>query len=599
LQLKASVEGWEIQTEELRASNEELQAMNEELSSAAEELETRNEELQSVGEELTTVNQELKIKIDELLQTNNDIRNLINSTEMATVFVDRSLRIKLFTTRARDLFTLISTDVGRPLGDIRTQLVGTDLLANIEEVLDKLQSIEREVMTESGRTYVMKLAPYRTLEDSIEGVVMTFVDLTDRRAWHQQREQLLEGERAARITAEGATRLKDEFLTTLSHEMRTPLSVITSWSQLLENKFAHFDPQLRRGLSVIGNSAFSLAQFISDLLDMARMQTGKLMLDLAPLDVREIASGAVHSLRPDAERKNIKLTFSSEVDAAMVHGDRTRLQQVFWNLIANAIKFTPDKATIDVTLTPTSRDYEIAVRDSGAGMAPEFLPRVFQRFSQADGSSSRRHAGLGLGLAIVKELVELHGGSVAASSAGVGKGSTFVVHLPIWAPTLGAMDAFTDLAHDAAALQRVRVLVIDDSPELLESLTRELETCGAHPTGSGSSSDALALIERHPERFNVLVVDIGMPHVDGYEFIRRVRKDLGIAPERLPAIALTAFSRDEDRRRALASGFQAHVVKPYRVTDLVQTIASLVQGGVEGAAAPLTAAAALERRAKA
>ncbi|HZQ62489.1 MAG TPA: CheR family methyltransferase [Casimicrobiaceae bacterium] len=573
-QLRASVEQWEIQTEELRASNEELQAMNEELSSAAEELETRKEELQSVNEELTTVNQELKTKIEELSQSNNDIRNLINSTDIGTVFLDRTLSVKMFTPRARDVFSLIAVDLGRPLADIRTQLIDGNLTVELQRVLDTLQPVQREVTTQSGSTFMMNIVPYRTGEDRIEGVVLTFLDISDRRKWEQERENLLEGERAARVTAEGATRLKDEFLATLSHEMRTPLSVIASWSQLLDAKFAHIDPQLRRGLGLIGSSAFALSQLISDLLDIARVQTGKLTLDMRSVDLREITMSAVQAQRPDAERKHITLGFTCEVESAPIIGDRTRLQQVLWNLISNAIKFTPAGGSIDVLLLSRKRDYEVCVKDTGSGIAADFLPRVFDRFSQADSSTSRGQAGLGLGLAIVKELVGLHGGTVHAESRGPGLGSVFTVRLPA---QLRTPERGRERPSDSSEglLRGVKALVVDDAAELLESIKRELEYAGAEVVALTSSVAALDALAKQPAAFDVLVADIGMPELDGYQLIGKVRKDLALPAERLPALALTAFARDDDRRRALASGYQAHVAKPYRAAELVRAIAQL------------------------
>ena len=577
-QLRVTIEQWEIQTEELRSSNEELQAMNEELSSAAEELETRKEELQSVNEELTTVNQELKVKIDELSETNNDIRNLINSTDIGTLFLDRALCIKLFTPRARDLFNLILADVGRPLSDIRTRLQSEELTSTLERVLETLQPVEREVTTDNGCTYVMKLVPYRTSEDRIEGVVMTFVDITDRRNLEEQREQLLESERAARVGAEGATRLKNEFLATLSHEMRTPLSVITSWAQLLDSKFATVDPQLRRGLALIGSSAFALSQLISDLLDIARMQTGKLMLDMTTVDLRDIAAAAVQAQRPEAERKGIALEFVAELEAAPIHGDLTRLQQVFWNLISNAIKFTPEGGSVEVRLDLADRDYEVKVKDTGAGIPPEFLPHVFERFRQWDASTSRSQGGLGLGLAIVQQLVDLHGGTVTASSDGPGKGATFTLRLPIWSRSVRSRALSAAVPMRSASrhtLDGTHVMIVDDSVELLESLKRELEDHGAAVADCRRGDTALELLRKMHDELDAIVVDIGMPGMDGYALMQTIRQKLAISPDQLPAIALTAFGREEDRRGALAAGYQTHIAKPYRITDIVSAIAEL------------------------
>ena len=407
----------------------------------------------------------------------------------------------------------------------------------------------------------------------------TSVDVTERRALETEREMLLESERAARTEAENATRAKDEFLATLSHELRTPLSVIVLWSRILARKYGGTSDELRKGLALIIDNGMALSQLIGDLLDMSRIVSGRVNLDMRPLDAAELVAQAVNSHRPAAEAKRITLSLDIGPHAKIVLGDSTRLQQVLWNLLANAVKFTPERGHIWVSARRDIENLEISVHDDGEGIAPEFLPQVFSRFRQADNSSARRHGGLGLGLAIVKQLVDLHGGEVHATSRGPGLGATFRVRLPLHESST-AVDADTSgtwrrLDPDRMLVGRLegrRVLIVEDQRDMLDSLRQMLEDQGACVTGVTSGIDACACLRAKPRDFDVLLSDIGMPQMDGYELIRRVRGELGIGAQLLPAVALTAYARDEDRERALRAGFQAHVTKPYQVGQLVAVL---------------------------
>jgi len=419
------------------------------------------------------------------------------------------------------------------------------------------------------------------------GELLTFAgtsdDVTERRAFETEREMLLESERIARTEAENATHAKDEFMATLSHELRTPLSVIVLWSRILARKYGGAEDDLRKGLALIIDNGMALSRLIGDLLDMSRIVSGRVALDLRPLDLVELIGQAVASHRPAAEARRIEIGLEIGQEPLIVNGDPTRLQQVLWNLLANAVKFAGEGGHIRVAAHGAGHRVEISVTDDGEGIAPDFLPQVFSRFRQADSSSARRHGGLGLGLAIVKQLVELHGGQVRAASGGLGQGATFTVTLPLQAhepaQDIDTTGAWRRLDPDRQLPQRLdgrRVLVVEDQLDMLESLRHMLEDRGAHVTAVASGAAALDLLRAAPQEFDVLVSDIGMPHMDGYEFIRRVRGELDLGPSRLAAVAITAYARDEDRTRALLAGYQAHIVKPYQVGQLVAMVNELL-----------------------
>ncbi len=405
----------------------------------------------------------------------------------------------------------------------------------------------------------------------------TSFDVTERVSLEREREVLIESERAARSEVEAATRAKDEFLATLSHELRTPLSVVVLWSRILARKYGAASEDLKKGLALIIDNGMALSQLIGDLLDMSRIVSGRVTLDMRPIDAAELVAQAVASHRPAAEVRRISLTLDVGPQPKIVLGDPTRLQQVLWNLLSNAVKFTPEGGHIAVTAQRRGDNLEIVVHDDGEGIEPEFLQHIFSRFKQADSTSARRHGGLGLGLAIVKQLVELQGGDVRADSAGRGRGSKFTVTLPLHESAFVMIDSDSSgtwrrLDPDRSLTARLdgwRVLAVEDQVDMLESLRRMLEDQGARVTAVGSGLEAYDLLRSRAQDFDAVVSDIGMPQMDGYELIRRIRGELALSPARLPAIALTAYVRDEDRARALQSGFQAHLAKPYQVGQLV------------------------------
>ena len=399
----------------------------------------------------------------------------------------------------------------------------------------------------------------------------------------REREQLLAAERAARSEAERAIQQKDEFLALLSHELRTPLANVLNWAHVLQERFSDVDDLLKKGLSVIADNTTAQARLISDLLEMSRIESGKVALELKPVDFPELIAAAVTAQRPAAEAKRVALTAEFTGTFEIGLADPVRLQQVLWNLISNAVKFTPAGGCVCVRAERRDGACEIRVCDSGEGVSPEFLPHLFNRFSQAYGSSARKF-GLGLGLSLVKQLVEMHGGSVEAHSEGQGKGATFIVRLPLEPAMAYEPEEITGSwrvdpeAMRPESLRGLRILAVDDQPSMLEHLRRLLQEHGAEVCAVGSGQEALdALRERTTRAFDVLVSDVGMPGMDGYELIRRLRDGEGMGPQQLTVVAVTAFARDEDRARILAAGFEAHIPKPIDAPQLITAVRALVQ----------------------
>lgn len=393
----------------------------------------------------------------------------------------------------------------------------------------------------------------------------------------EERQQALEGERELRAAAEQANRIKDEFLTTLSHELRTPLNAILGWTQILKRRAV--DEDQAAALAVIERSTHSQVRLIEDLLDMNRIVTGRLSLDVRPIDLVEVVQAAVDAVTPAAEAKDIRLQTVLDPNVGSMSGDPARLQQVVWNLLTNAVKFTRPGGRVQVFVEPGGGEARIVVRDDGVGIDPAFLPELFQKFRQADSSTTRRHGGLGLGLAIVKHLVEMHGGSVVAESAGAGQGATFTVTLPSKPPVAARPSPAPASSPsvgpaDRSVLRGKQVVAIDDEPDTLEVIKVALEAEGMRVHTAESASDGFDLIRRLGP--DVILCDIGMPDEDGYSLIRRVRK---LKPEEggdLPVIAVTAFARDEDRAMALRAGFQTHIAKPVDTDVLIDTLSSLL-----------------------
>jgi PAS domain S-box-containing protein len=433
------------------------------------------------------------------------------------------------------------------------------------------------------------VAPIRDPRGNVIKLLSTSRDITalhevetDRQRITQERAQLLKVEQRARSQAEGANRIKDEFLATVSHELRTPLNAILGWTNLLRGGQMN-EADINRAYETIERNAWAQARLIEDLLDVSRIISGKLRLERQMVDVASVIEDAMEAARPAAESKQITVESDLGSQSVAVFADSQRLRQIVWNLLSNAVKFTPKGGRVKVVISERESQIEITVRDTGRGIDPDFLPYVFDRFRQAEASTTRKHGGLGLGLAIVRHLVELHGGKVAADSLGEGRGATFTVSLPIPAahheaprePEAVMSDEEEDrlLLEQAPSLAGLRVLVVDDEPDARDLLTVALQQRGALVTKADSAGAALEALSAQP--FDVLISDIEMPEVDGYELIRRLRCMEAGHDKFTPAMALTAHARAKDRARVLAAGFQMHVAKPARVAELVIGVGSL------------------------
>jgi PAS domain S-box-containing protein len=522
---------------------------------------------------------------------------IIESAEDAIISKTLDSRITSWNRAAEHIFGYTADEV---IGKSVTILIPEDHPDEEPSILARLISGERIEHYETVRVrkdgtridISLTVSPILGADGTVIGASKVARDITDRKRAEEERERLLESERNARQAAEEAsqraeeaTRLRDEFLATLSHELRTPLTAILGWAHMLRTG------QLKaqdtgRIYEIIERNARAQAQLVDDLLDVSRIITGKLRLDVRAVEPSAFIESAVESVRPAAEAKGVSLRKTLDQGLVAVTGDLVRLQQVVWNLLTNAVKFTPSGGVVEIKLARAGGQVEISVTDTGVGISPEFLPHVFDRFRQADQRTTRQHGGLGLGLSIVRHLVEQHGGSVRAESGGEGKGSAFTVSLPAAHVNRGddaRQPARTGERSSLPAyacperLDGVRILIVDDEPDTLEMLKVGLAHCGAEVSGAGSAAEALSALEG--SGCDVLISDIGMPDVNGYELIRRVRQ---LPPEcggRVPAVALTAYARIEDRLHALRSGFHMHVPKPVELAELIAVTASLVSRG--------------------
>ena len=425
---------------------------------------------------------------------------------------------------------------------------------------------------------------------SDDGLSVYFHDITDRREVEVRREQLLAAEQAARSEGERVARAKEEFLASLSHELRTPLAAIAGWANVLQKPDTDAET-MRRGVDAIVRNAQAQTHLVDDLLEMSRVVSGKMRMNVARVDLDSIAAAAADTARPAAAAKGVRIEVKrTDGPALEVMGDGSRLQQVAANLLTNALKFTPANGTVTISTASDDQHVELAVSDTGEGIAAEFLPYLFDRFSQADGSAARVHGGLGLGLSIVKNLVELHGGTVTASSAGKGKGSTFAVRLPRPAGLPAPMQPQVEPDHEPGDrvgptdeaipdaqvdLHGVSVLLVDDHADMLEVERRLLSEWGATVTTADSAPEALERLRTG--HFDVLLSDLGMPGMDGYRLIDTIRSTLGLSAERLPAAAVTAFVRAEDRERALRAGYQSCIQKPVSPATLARAVLDLAR----------------------
>jgi PAS domain S-box-containing protein len=430
----------------------------------------------------------------------------------------------------------------------------------------------------------LSVSPVRNAAGEIVGAAKIARDITESKRLLAEREASLLAERSARAEAERLGRVKDEFLATLSHELRTPLNAVLGWATLLRQLPADSADHVR-GLETIERNARIQAQIIDDLLDMSRIISGKVQLDIQAVDLSDVITDALESVRPSANAKRLQLQTTLDAKAGRVRGDPNRLQQAFWNLFTNAVKFTRAGGRISVVLERVNSHAEVSVTDTGIGIKPEFLPYVFDRFRQGDPSTTRQHAGLGIGLSIVKHLIELHGGSVRVKSPGEDRGSTFVVELPISVihdKSPGRQDPLETSVDEVArmslpGLAGITALVVDDEPDARILISRVIEERGGSVIAVDNGAAALRALEGG--RVDVVISDIGMPDFDGYQLIRQIRTAAHGPMRTVMAIALTAYARAEDRQRALLAGYQMHMPKPIDPRELVASIASLLNLG--------------------
>ena len=691
LNLQDTIEQSEISSEELKASNEEMQAVNEELRSATEELETSKEELQSINEELLTVNYELKTKAEETGKVNDYLTNLIASTDIATVFVDRNMRIRWFTPRATEIFSMLPVDTGRSLMDITHRLDYPEITDDAATVFESLSMIEREICSKDGRWYIARLLPYRSSEDRIDGTVLTFIDITKRR---QAEEELRQGEERMRLVAESThdfaiiildnhgaitdwntgaelifgytkdevlgayydlifspedrtagvpenelraarehgrgederwhvrkdgsrfycsgevtqlksvslqgyvkiardltghkrtqdeqsqrlmetqtkSHLKDEFFAVMSHELKHPLNLIQLNAELLRRLPATkaAGPAIK-AVNTICEAVSSQARIIDDLLDVARVRTGKLKLKKQQVDLIRTLHDIHGVVLADGHRRQVTLQTPSDCGSLIVDADPTRIEQVIWNLVNNALKFTPEDGNVQLVLSRSEGRARLDVIDSGIGLAEDSLEKIFDLFGQAENQHlTHQREGLGIGLSLVRQLVEAHEGSVSVHSKGQSFGCTFSIWLPLCEQQndLSPPDAEQQ---DYKRLHGVKVLLVDDTSEVLEVMHLLLEMEGAQV--SAFYDPEIALETARDAQYDLIISDIGMPKMNGHQLIQKLRTigHLG----QVPAIALTGYGARSDQKKAAESGFTTHVSKPVAHESLIDLIEKL------------------------
>jgi len=512
------------------------------------------------------------------------LASIVESTDDAVVGADLDGTITSWNRGAERLYGYRADEV---IGKSVSLLLPDDRQDEEPAIMEKLrrgettEHYETVRRAKNGRNIHVSLtvSAIRDAAGQIVGASKIARDITERKRAEEERERLLVSEQAARADAEVANRAKDEFLATLSHELRTPLNAIMGWATMLRGDKLDADTQ-KRAIEIIDRNARVQAQMIEGVLDVSRIVSGKFQLELRPVQLSAVIQAAVESIRPAADSKRLQVLLAFDSSVGPVCGDFNRLQQVVWNLVSNAVKFTPSGGEISVQLRKRVSCAEIVVRDTGEGIEPQFLPHVFERFRQADGSTTRRHGGLGLGLAIVRHLVELHGGVARVESAGRGTGATFRVELPII--TAGDTDESIQLIEpthsqhaSSGTLRGVRILVVDDEADTRDLLTELLTRLNAEVKAPDSAAEALSILRQWQP--DVLVSDLAMPDVDGYAFLKQVRAIDQCG--KIPAIALTAQARERDQERALAAGFQLHLSKPVDINELTRAIELILLAG--------------------
>ncbi|HEY9729172.1 MAG TPA: PAS domain S-box protein, partial [Chroococcales cyanobacterium] len=513
----------------------------------------------------------------ELQQTFQTLSTLITASPLPIVVIEPDMTVHLWNPAAEQLFGWSEAEVlGQPIPIVPEEK--QDECRQVRKAVAKgevFAGVETYRCKRDGATVIVSIsaAPLSNEEGSLNAVLLIFQDITERKAVEEEREQLLLSEQRAREEAERANRIKDEFLAVLSHELRSPLNPILGWAKLLQSR--SFDEQkTKHALATIERNALLQAQLIEDLLDVSRILQGKLVLNTAPVSLTNTIEAALETVRLAADAKDIQLQCVLDPNVGQVMGESARLQQVIWNLLSNAVKFTPSGGTIEIRLKQINTHAQLQVKDTGKGITREFLPHVFEYFRQEDGTTTRKFGGLGLGLAIVRHLAELHGGTVWAESPGEGQGAIFTVRLPLMPVSTQTPQDNPQVA-PIAHLTGLRILVVDDQPDIRDIVAFILEQAGAAVSVAASAPEALNLMEQFIP--DLLICDIGMPDIDGYMLMRQIRT---LPPEqggKIPAIALTAYAGEFDRRQALQVGFQKHMSKPVEPEELVKAIVNLVE----------------------
>lgn len=597
----------EAALEELQSTTEEALSGNEELQSVNEELQTAKEEIQSVNEELATLNQELQDRNVLLAKSNEEIQRglddanaLVDTVPLPLVILDSELRVQMANVAFKQTFGTTTGNLrDRPLPELGGRQWDQPALlqalngllasgANLEEF-----EVEAEFPGVGLRSMSLNARRLRAGLGKRGSILLAIQDRTLIKQAERGREALLALEHEARKSAEAADHLKDQFVATVSHELRGPLTVISGWLNVLLAAGRKLDPvTLAKALAAIGRGVSAQGRLISDLLDHSRIVTGKVELSRAPIDLLVVVEAALVGVRAAALAKDIEIQLAGDPATSVILGDADRMQQVFWNLFLNAVKFTPRGGNVWISVGRVDNQVHVRVKDSGCGISDDFLPHVFERFRQAEGTSNRSQLGLGLGLTLVHELVELHGGTVRADSAGRDQGSSFTVILPIPALLLPTPAEVADAANFAPEVARppslppealftlprdildgIKVLVVDDGGDAREALVGLLERYGALVRPAASVAEAMAALEK--ELPDVLISDIGMPGEDGYELMRRVRLLPAECGGMLPSLAVSAYATEDHRRRVILSGFQKHLEKPVSPAELVSEVARL------------------------
>lgn len=541
-ELKHTRESLHATIQELQTANEEMQSTNEELVAANEELQSTNEELHSVNEELYTVNAEYQRKITELTDLNNDMDNLLSSTNVHTIFLDRELRIRRFTPGVAQTFNLIPDDVGRRIDSFTHNIDDDDVVAEVTSVLESGDPLQREVEDTNGNSFLLRIQPYMA-KGNVEGAVMTLVDITDRVA--------------AEAKVREAIERRDQFLAMLSHELRNPLAAVVTAASVSERRYGE-TPESQ----VISQQTRQMARLLDDLLDVSRITRGRIEIRRRPIDVTRLVHQLEEVVQPMAEEKNLDFRVHVPDEPLFINGDPARLEQIQMNLIRNAIKYTPSTGQIDLFIERDGDAVVLRVRDNGVGMPSESVQDMFELFAQADETLDRSEGGMGVGLALVEGLVELHGGTVTGYSEGLGRGAEFCVRLPMIPPPLNGPVRDAQAADENEYVSQ-RIVIVDDNDACRTMLKSWLELEGhTVEVAEDGAAGVRTICETIPD---IAIVDIGLPELDGYGVARAVREQVG---HEIRLVAMSGYGQPADRRESKKAGYDCHLVKPVDVDAL-------------------------------